>query len=582
MPSRRQDLGPTSSVVSTSAVCELVVDGKKTAYDISGIVLEQFIDNHHVLKIKIRGVGQETGDQDFGSAMPYTSYLGKSISLTIKPEGHVVDAARELGFIGIITKIDLDNSIDAINQTTITAHSPTLAMDGAKHNAFYHDQSASDVIGAILRNYPMTLGKTESASGSMKFSVQYRETDYEYVMRLAGGCEMFAFYEGKEFRLVKASSADTEELAWRETLGSFSLGLGTTASEFNARTYNYEQKKTFGQDTKSLTQQASLSDISKLSPDASKKVYPDSGVSQAATSVADAQSLDKILQREKSRAMGRMIRCTGQSNVPAVAVGHCVKVKGMDQIDGVYWILSVKHVFDESSAYQNTFTCTPLDIAFPQPQSARRTESHLQSAVVVNNVDPDGLGRVKVKFPWNDSDETPWLRIAVPHAGQDRGWSSLPEIDDEVLVGYEQGSPDLPIVIGALYNKDNKPHPDTGDDENNIKMFMTRCGHKIVLDDTDGEEKISIITKDDKNAVVMDVAAPSISIKSEGDIGIEAKGDLSLKGANVNIESEMDTKLKVGISYEEEIGVNFKSKGGGIYDMEGLVVTIKGQVINLN
>jgi type VI secretion system secreted protein VgrG len=570
----KDKLDKVSKRIGIPAVCALVVEGREIKYDISKLELHQSIDDHHVLKITLREIGQAAAERDFSESVPYTSFLGKSLSLTITPEGETVDASRQLEFIGVVTKVDLENSIDALNVATITAHSPTIAMDGARHNAFYHDQNATDIIGSILRQYPITLGTIDSAPGSMKFCVQYRETDFDFIARLAGESGLFALYDGKEFRLVKAGAADVEELVWRETLGSFTIGWGTESSEFSAQVYNYEQKKTYSQDTESLPPEASLSELSKISPDASKEVFTKSGFSTSPKVVADAQSLDKILQRDKGRAFGRMITCTGHSIVPAVAAGHCVKIGKMDKFNGVYWVGSVKHTFDESGTYHNSFTCTPLDIAFPQSQSARGELTNLQTAVVLDNNDPESLGRIKVQFPWNESDETPWVRMMTPHAGQDRGWFCLPEIGDEVLVGYEQGCPDLPVALGALYNKENAPHADTGDDKNSVKMFLTRSGNKLILNDTDGGEQISIITKDNKSQIVLDAAGPTISIESEGDI--------SIKGNNISLESQQEFKIKSGTNLKTEAGANLETEASAKCDIKGATVTVSGNPIQLN
>lgn len=565
----------------TPAVCSLTVDGNKIKYDISRAELHQFIDHHHTLKVSLREAGQAQAAQDFSSGIAYTSFLGKSASLGIAPQGGVIDKSKELGFVGIVTRVDLENSIDGINTGTVTSSSPTISLDGARRNAFYRDQSASDVIGAILRKYPLTVGTVDSTQGTLKFSVQHRETDYEYVMRLAGENGLFAFYDGKEFRAVKPSSKDVEELVWRESLGAFSLGLGTAQLEYTTEIYNYEQKKIYSQDSKSLPSQAALSQLSRISPDASKSIYPDSGFSASAEKVADAQSVDRILQGQRGHALGRMIVCHGQSIVPTVAPGHCVKIKGMNKFDGVYWVTSVQHVFDESGQYYNTFTCTPLDIAYPQKRFERHPIANLQTGVVTDNNDPDKLGRVKVKFPWNSSDETPWVRVLSPHAGKDHGWYSIPEIGDEVLVGYEQDSPDMPIALGALYNKDDSPHADTGGQDNNVKLFVTRTGHKIEVKDTSGSEQISITTKDGKNQVILDASAPSITVESKGDISIKGQA-ITIKGQSISLESDQNTQIKAGGNLQAEASANLTTKASAMLNIEGTTVTVKGTPIQLN
>ena len=571
----------SAALVETPATCTLTINKQRITTDISHVQLEQFVDKHHVLTVRIRELGKVSAQADFGDPKTYTALLGKSLSLNIKPEGGQVDAAKELAFIGVVTQITVQNSIDGINTVTIVGQSPTISLDGHRHNVFYRDQSASDIIGAILRRYPISLGTVESSQGTLKFSVQHRETDYEYIMRLAGEYGLFACYDGQEFRVTKANSSKVEELIWRESLGLFSLGLGTAAYEFGTQVYNYEQKKTYSQDSTSLSQQAALSDVSRISPDASKDVFPKSGYAASPQVVGDAQSLDQILQRERSRALGRMIVCRGQSLIPKVAVGQCVRVKGMDRLDATYWVLSARHIFDESGKYHNTFECTPLDMAFPQSASTRPPITHLQMAVVLDNNDPDKLGRIKVKFPWNDTDETPWIRVMSPHAGADRGWYCLPEIGDEVLVGYEQGSADLPVVLGSLYNKDDKPPGKAIDAKNSVKMFMTRCGNQIVLDDTDGDEKVLIITKDGKNKITMKTGGPT-EVESEGAINITGKKDITIKGANITLDSQGDVKIKAAGNASMEATANLTAKGSAQVEIQGTTVTVKGNPIQLN
>jgi uncharacterized protein involved in type VI secretion and phage assembly len=594
------------AILETPAECLIRVDNKEIKFNISGIQLDQFIDSHHQLTVRIQQVGKKESKKDFDDPKSFTQYLGSSIALNIKPAGGVVDEARELEFIGVITDVQLENSIDGLNMVLLHAASPTIAMDGAAKNAHYYDKSVSDIIGAIVGNYPITVGKIESTKGKFKFDTQYRETDFDYVMRLAGGSGMFAYYTGRDFNLTPASSRSSVELVWRENLGAFRMGLGTAPVEFKSEVYNYEQKKTYSQDSKSLTQQAALSETSKTSPEASKKIYKDSGFSSSPKAVADAQTLDNTLQNERSKAMGSMIRCTGQSIVPEVAIGACVKITGMDKLDGQYWVKAVRHVFDDSGKYHNAFTCTPLDIAYPESKESRKdldveekpitavtstqtvTETKrkpvvgLHVARVVDLNDPESLGRIKVSYPWLDSQQTAWVRLMVPHAGKDRGWYALPELDDEVLIGYEHGNTDHPVVLGCLYNKENAPMQEALSTENDVKMFMTRSGNKIVFNDKDGAEQIVISQKDGKNQIVLDISGPSISITTEGDI--------SVKGQNLSIETDQGITLKAGADIKIEganidlkADANIKSEAAANHDIKGNAqVNVKGGMINLN
>lgn len=128
--------------------------------------------------------------------------------------------------------------------------------------------------------------------------------------------------------------------------------------------------------------------------------------------------------------------------------------------------------------------------------------------MVTNNKDPDGLGRVKVRFPWlSDSDESAWARIATPMAGSNRGFYFLPEIDDEVLVAFEHGDMHFPYVLGALWNGKDKPA--VSEDKRpgiQIRLIKSRSGHTIRLTDEAGKEKIEIVDKSGNNKLVIDTA----------------------------------------------------------------------------
>src|SRR5262249_4489824 len=140
---------------------------------------------------------------------------------------------------------------------------------------------------------------------------------------------------------------------------------------------------------------------------------------------------------------------------------------------------------------------------FHELVQSREGRTDLPSAVVglvTNNTDPDGLGRVKVKFPWlDDSEESWWARPARPKAGASRGLYILPEINDEVLVTFEHGEITRPFILGSLWNGQDKP-PKTNNEvvtssKVNERMWITRAGHTISLDDTEGSEKITIADK---------------------------------------------------------------------------------------
>ncbi|BAY84775.1 Rhs element Vgr protein [Calothrix parasitica NIES-267] len=178
--------------------------------------------------------------------------------------------------------------------------------------------------------------------------------------------------------------------------------------------------------------------------------------------------------------------------------------------------------------------------------------------IVTNNKDPDGLGRIKVKFPWlSQTEESYWARVLTPMAGNDRGIYFLPEIDDEVLVAFEQGNMSLAYVLGSLWNGKDKPPVQNDDGKNNQRVIKSRSGHQIILDDTEGEEKIIIQDKTGKNQILIDSKENKMNIKVEKDLTIETKGKITLKSSDDDVAIECkNLSIKTKENYQLEAGKN--------------------------
>jgi uncharacterized protein involved in type VI secretion and phage assembly len=186
--------------------------------------------------------------------------------------------------------------------------------------------------------------------------------------------------------------------------------------------------------------------------------------------------------------------------------------------------------------------------------------------VVTNNQDPEGMGRVKVKFPWlSDDDESHWARVAAPMAGKGRGVYFLPEVDDEVLVAFEHGDVRFPYVLGALWNGQDEP-PETNDDgKNNIRVIKSRSGHMIRLTDEDGKEQIKIVDKSEKNSIVFDTAKNTITITTDKDITLTAsKGTIKLDAQKIEIKSSADTKIEAGAGMDVKASATMNIKGATV------------------
>jgi len=189
--------------------------------------------------------------------------------------------------------------------------------------------------------------------------------------------------------------------------------------------------------------------------------------------------------------------------------------------------------------------------------------------IVTNNRDPDGMHRVKVRFPWLAmDDESHWARVATSMAGNGRGAYFLPEPDDEVLVAFEHGSVEHPYVVGALWNGKDKPPENNGDGKNAHRSITSRSGHVVRLDDSDGAECIEIIDKSGNNRIVIKSSANSIAIEAKGDISIKSStGKVTIEGVGIEIKSNAGIKLQAQATLDV---------------LANAQVTIKGVLVNIN
>ena len=198
-----------------------------------------------------------------------------------------------------------------------------------------------------------------------------------------------------------------------------------------------------------------------------------------------------------------------------------------------------------------------------QPARSRAADQRyygVSEAIVEDNADPEGQGRVRLRFPWFSGEMvSEWCRVAQFYAGPQFGAYFVPECKSEVLVAFIHGDMRLPVVIGGLYNgKDKPPRARKGDDP---KYIQTKAGHKILLEDASGKQRIEIVDASGKNSVVIDTAANTITVKSEGDVIIEAvRGVLSLKGTT-------------GVAISSDANIDINAKGP---------VNVSGKPINLN
>lgn len=183
--------------------------------------------------------------------------------------------------------------------------------------------------------------------------------------------------------------------------------------------------------------------------------------------------------------------------------------------------------------------------------------------IVTNNCDPDGMHRVKLRFPWlSESDESHWARVVTPMAGKDRGAYFLPEVDDEVLVAFEHGSVDHPCVVGSLWNGRDQPPENNDKGSNDHRGFKSRSGHVLRLGDAAGKECVEIIDKTGSNRIVITSSDNKITIEAAGDIVITSTGGkITLSAIGVEIKSQTDVKVQAGTTIDVKANAQVAIQG---------------------
>lgn len=189
----------------------------------------------------------------------------------------------------------------------------------------------------------------------------------------------------------------------------------------------------------------------------------------------------------------------------------------------------------------------------------------LVEGICVDNVDPEKLGRIKVKFPTlPDMPESWWARLSMPMAGRERGWVTIPEKDDEVLVGFVHGDINNAVVLGSLYNGVDTPPYANEDGENNLRVFQSRSGHRLTFDDKSGDERIELISHNEEIRIIWDAKEKTLSIYSGKDIIVEAKETISFKCKDFILEATNSINMEAGSTFETKAGSSMNIDGGSL------------------
>jgi uncharacterized protein involved in type VI secretion and phage assembly len=174
----------------------------------------------------------------------------------------------------------------------------------------------------------------------------------------------------------------------------------------------------------------------------------------------------------------------------------------------------------------------------------------LYPALVVDLVDPDARGRIKVKFPGFGTDAasvTAWATLLSAYADKDQGFEVLPEVDSHVVVGFEAGDPTRPYIVGCAWNG-KASLPVAAESANNKRTWKSRSGSMLQFDDTQGSAKVTI-SMQSGHKVVLDDAAKEVQVKhsngclikmdTSGKVTITANSSVDVNASIINLKAPM-------------------------------------------
>ncbi|HUA20138.1 MAG TPA: phage baseplate assembly protein V [Bryobacteraceae bacterium] len=518
------------------------IDGQ-ALYDFSpGAVLEQVdvtqeINQHWTCFVQCR----QTEDQRF----PIEDSLGKDLQVIAVAD----DGTQTYLFNGFLLDVELEYEIFGSYVARLSGVTKTYHMDVAPRQNYY--DYGTNTLENIAKKTTEVAGLTANIA-TTRFpaayeypvpAVQWGETDYRFLIRLADHLLVWLVPNAQDGTTVDLldNFGSGPTLGWRaeDQLLSFRL-RGKLASAANDGAH-YNPLKALSQvftDVKGEYEFLSgAADMVAKVKDQSLAVHKNGYITDR-REMTELEYYKVLLAKEVNRAIQSSAIGQGVSLDPTVAAGKKVTIQGLTNAEGDYGVTKVLHQWTPNG-YTNQFWCmASSEYRDPTPPPKKQWYGVVIGRVVDNN-DPQKLGRIQLQYFWQEQNQTSWARMMMPHTGSQRGIYFMPEVGDEVVVAFEDGDPERPIVLGCLWNAtDTPPTEDYWGGEyanNDVKRIMTKSGHRIQLVDKQGKESISIATPTHLKIAMVESSdengRPTMTLHSDGDIILSATGRIHLKSA---------------------------------------------------
>lgn len=553
-------------VIQTSQPSDLVtlkilIEGSELshAYSVMNIVVEKEINRIPTARLIL--LDGNPSSQEFELSNQDLFLPGKEIE--IKAGYH---SAEETIFKGIVIKHSL--KIRASQSFLIVeCKDKAVKLTIGRKCKYFYDSKDSDILNEIIGTFSLE-NDVEATSVQHKELVQYNVSDWDFcVIRAQANGKVLIVDDGKiSVKKPDASLAEVETVSYGATMLDFDAEMDARNQFQKVTSYGWNAA-----DQAVLEMEASNPAVSSNGNVSYDDLAAVIGLSNlelkngaSAPDVAlQAWADAKTLFNQFSKIRGR-VKFQG---IPAVKPNTTLKLEGVgDRFNGKVYVSAVRHQIAEGNwtvdaqfgIDPNWFSET-VEINDAPAAGLLAGVQGLQIGIVTQlESDPDGENRILVRLPIiSGSEQGIWARVSTLDAGKERGSFFLPEIGDEVIVGFINGDPNHPVVLGMM-NSSAKAAPLTAADANNEKGFTTRSKMKFIFNDdkksvvleTPAGKKITVdedagvIKLEDENSNVITMDTDGIKMESNGKISLKAAQDLTIEGLNVSIKASAQFKAE--------------------------------------
>jgi phage protein D/phage baseplate assembly protein gpV len=510
-----------------------------------------------------------------------------------------VSTGKETLFDGEIVELEPEFS-DRSQSLVIRAFDRLHRLAHGNHTRTFLNVKDSDLVSKLAGEVGLQ-SKATATSEVFPHVFQNNQSNLAFLQERAARLGFVLYVSGKQLYCQEPAPGAEVGVQWGVSLTSFRprMVAGGHLGKATVRSWDYKTKKEIvGQASTPTSPAVPSIGVTYKQPFtfATETQVSDCRVKTQAAAQKLAQA---HLDRHSSQYIEAEGACLGE---PKLRAGVKLKVENVGtRFSGVYLVTEAIHRYEPLEGYTTEFRVSGMNASnllaqlLPEPEQAGRLAG-LMVGIVTDNLDPEKLGRVKVKLPWLSNDHaTDWVRVVSVGGGATRGIAFVPEVNDEVLVGFEQGDINQAFVLGGLWNgKDAPPYTQAEALKGGKvaqRVIASRTGHKIILNDSDDKPSVTIVDKSG-NTIVLDSTANKLEITTKGDISVktnanasvEAQGNLTLKATgNLALEAQGNLTLKATGNLSAEASAKAELKGNAGADVQSPgIVNVKGSMINLN